>query len=294
MVNPPVWTRRDWLKATLGTALMGAAVSRVQSTALAPPALPLARPMPEGLHPEGWLVSEKYDGVRAHWDGQQLRSRSGHRIALPQALLARLPAGQPLDGELWLGRSRFQPLLSLLQTADAAAPDWQRLRYMVFDWPGGPGRFDERITALRSRLPPPGDGPGLVQVAEQLRFETRADLHRHFHAEVAAGAEGLVLHRADAPWEAGRGHSLLKWKPVQDAEAVVIAHLPGRGRFTGQVGALRVRDAEGRVFSVGSGLDDATRRAPPPVGSLITYQHRGWTSRGLPRFATYLRERGEP
>lgn len=287
-----VWSRRRWLKT--GVLMWGFGGLARADESLRPPSLALARSMPPGLHPQGWLVSEKYDGVRAHWDGQQLRSRSGHRIALPQALLARLPADQPLDGELWLGRGRFQSLMALLENPGAALPDWQRLRYMVFDWPGGPGRFDERMAALRTRLPVPGDGPGLVQLGEQLSFETRADLHRHFQSVVAAGAEGLVLHRADAPWEAGRSDHLLKWKPVQDAEAVVIAHLPGRGRFTGQVGALRVRDAEGRVFSVGSGLDDATRRAPPPVGSLITYQHRGWTSRGLPRFATYLRERMEP
>jgi len=286
------WSRRRWLKT--GVLMWGfGRLARADET-LRPPVLSLARPMPPGLHPEGWLVSEKYDGVRAHWDGQQLRSRSGHRIALPQVLLAQLPSGQPLDGELWLGRGQFQSLMSLLQTADAAAPGWQHLRYMVFDWPGGPGRFDERIAALRARLHAPGEGPGPVEVVEQLSFETRVELRRHFQSMVAAGAEGLVLHRADAPWEAGRSDHLLKWKPVQDAEAVVIAHLPGQGRFTGQVGALRVRDAEGRVFSVGSGLDDATRRAPPPIGSLITYQHRGWTSRGLPRFATYLRERRKP
>ncbi|MBP7519745.1 MAG: hypothetical protein KA896_04810, partial [Leptothrix sp. (in: Bacteria)] len=213
------WSRRRWLKT--GVLMWGfGRLARADET-LRPPVLSLARPMPPGLHPEGWLVSEKYDGVRAHWDGQQLRSRSGHRIALPQVLLAQLPSGQPLDGELWLGRGQFQSLMSLLQTADAAAPGWQHLRYMVFDWPGGPGRFDERIAALRARLHAPGEGPGPVEVVEQLSFETRVELRRHFQSMVAAGAEGLVLHRADAPWEAGRSDHLLKWKPVQDAEAVL-------------------------------------------------------------------------
>jgi DNA ligase-1 len=165
---------RRWLKT--GVLMWGfGRLARADET-LRPPVLSLARPMPPGLHPEGWLVSEKYDGVRAHWDGQQLRSRSGHRIALPQVLLAQLPSGQPLDGELWLGRGQFQSLMSLLQTADAAAPGWQHLRYMVFDWPGGPGRFDERIAALRARLHAPGEGPGPVEVVEQLSFETRVEL----------------------------------------------------------------------------------------------------------------------
>jgi DNA ligase-1 len=60
------------------------------------------------------------------------------------------------------------------------------------------------------------------------------------------------------------------------------------------VGALRVRDAEGRVFRIGSGLTAELRRSPPPLGSRITYRYRGQTSQGLPRFATFWRMRDEP
>jgi DNA ligase-1 len=81
---------------------------------------------------------------------------------------------------------------------------------------------------------------------------------------VAAGGEGLVLHRADAPYQTGRTEALFKFKPVQDAEAVVIGHAPGHGKYAGLVGALRVRNDAGQVFLLGSGLKDAQRREPPP------------------------------
>ena len=82
---------------------------------------------------------------------------------------------------------------------------------------------------------------------------------------------------------------LLKLKPLQDADAVVLAHLPGRGRHQGRLGALRVRRADGLVFDIGTGLSDAQRGSPPAVGSLITYTHRGHTEAGVPRFASFLR-----
>jgi DNA ligase-1 len=53
--------------------------------------------------PTPYLVSEKYDGVRALWDGQTLRSRAGNTIAAPAWFIAKLPK-QPLDGELWIAQ----------------------------------------------------------------------------------------------------------------------------------------------------------------------------------------------
>jgi DNA ligase 1 len=47
----------------------------------------------------------------------------------------------------------------------------------------------------------------------------------------------------------------------------------------------------GRKFSIGSGLTEAERESPPPVGTVITYRFRGLTAKGLPRFPTYLRIR---
>ena len=100
-----------------------------------------------------------------------------------------------------------------------------------------------------------------------------------------------MLHRADALYLSGRSPVLLKLKPVHDAEATVLAHLPGRGKHAGRLGALRVRNAEGVAFNIGTGFSDAERDNPPPPGTLISYAHRGHTDSGVPRFASYLRRR---
>jgi len=85
--------------------------------------------------------------------------------------------------------------------------------------------------------------------------------------------------------------TLLKVKPFDDAEAVVIAHRPGTGRNEGRLGSLRVRAADGREFSIGTGFSDAQRESPPPLGATVTYRHRGLTRKGLPRFPAFLRVR---
>jgi DNA ligase 1 len=108
-----------------------------------------------------------------------------------------------------------------------------------------------------------------------------------------AGGEGLMLHRADAPYRAGRSDDLLKLKSRADAEAVVIGYLPGKGKYAGMLGALIVECADGLQFNLGTGLSDVQRRHPPPLGTRITYGYQGLTARGVPRFARVLRIRDD-
>src|SRR5690606_22740160 len=63
-----------------------------------------------------YWVSEKLDGVRGYWDGQTLRFRSGSPIRAPAWFVAGLPA-TAIDGELWLGRQRFDEVSGLLRQA---------------------------------------------------------------------------------------------------------------------------------------------------------------------------------
>ena len=102
-----------------------------------------------------------------------------------------------------------------------------------------------------------------------------------------------MLHRGDALYRAERSQALLKVKTHEDAEARVMAHLPGQGKYAGLMGALLVESADGRRFRIGSGFSDTLRREPPALGSWITYRFRGLHESGLPRFATYLRVRSD-
>jgi DNA ligase-1 len=78
-------------------------------------------------------------------------------------------------------------------------------------------------------------------------------------------------------------------KPFDDAEAIVIAHLPGKGKHIGSMGALRVRAPDGREFALGTGFTDEQRKNPPALGETVTYRYRDITNNGLPRFASFLR-----
>lgn len=257
----------------------------------APPDLLLAEVMPPGLDPAAYLVSEKFDGVRAYWDGRALWFRGGGRIPAPAWFLERLPP-VPLDGELWMGRGRFEELSGEVRREQPRDEAWRQIRYLIFELPGAPGPFEARARAIEALVARVG-WPQLEAVA-QTRVKDRSELQARLQAVLKAGGEGLMLHRADAPYVTGRSDALLKLKPLLDAEAVVVGHLPGKGRLAGLVGALEVETPEGRRFRIGSGLTDVLRRDPPPLGATITYTYRGLTRTGLPRFPAYLRLRTVP
>jgi DNA ligase 1 len=290
--------RRDSLRVLAATALgLGTGVPRIASAAPAVPAekvsvspqpspLTLARHVPNDWDPQGWLISEKLDGVRAWWDGRDLRFRSGKPIVAPRWFLADLPA-HPLDGELWLGRGTFEALVSAVRRQSPTDAAWRSVGFHVFESPGSPGTFANRLADLSERWH--RQPSSIWRVTPQKVMSDRAAVQDWLSQVLQQGGEGLMAHRLDAVYESGRSDALLKIKARQDDEAWVIDHLPGQGRLSGQIGALKVRNRAGVEFELGSGLTEDIRHHPPEPGQLVTYRYQGLTAQGVPRFASFWR-----
>lgn len=252
------------------------------------PKLLLAKVYKKSSDLSHYWASEKYDGVRAYWDGQQFISRHGNVYHAPGWFTQGFP-DHSLDGELWLARNHFAQLLSTVSKDIPVDAEWRQLTYHVFELPEAPGTFSERIVALKLLLDNV-DSPYLKMV-EQYRVNSHEALMTKLDDVVKAGAEGLMLHHAGALYTTGRSDALLKVKRYKDAEAQVIKHLPGKGKYTGMMGALLLETPEGIRFKIGSGFSDAERQHPPAIGSVVTYKYYGKTKKDKPRFASFLRVR---
>ncbi|MBC3880070.1 DNA ligase [Undibacterium sp. LX40W] len=234
-----------------------------------------------------YLVSEKLDGVRAYWDGKALLFRSGRKIHCPPWFTQGFPAF-PIDGELWIARGKFEELSAAVRRQRADDAEWKQIKYCLFELPDSLGDFEQRLQTLQA-LPKRLQVPWLT-VVEQNRFNTKEQIREYFQKLIADGAEGIVLHLAEANYENKRSDKIFKYKPYFDAEAIVIKQLTGNGKFSGMMGALLVEDRFGKRFKLGSGFDQDLRKKPPPVGSWVTFRYRDSTESGIPRFATYLRQ----
>jgi DNA ligase-1 len=241
--------------------LAGLLCAPIITASAEPPPLALANDYEDAdIYLPSYWVSEKYDGVRAYWNGQQLLTRAGNVIHAPD----------------WF-------------THGWPATAWHNIRFMVFDLPTHGGPFGARLAALQPLLT--SMAIDWVRQVPHFRVADEAELEKRLQNIAAAGGEGLMLHRHDSLYRAERSDDLLKLKPYQDAEAQVIGHLPGQGKYSGMLGALLVRNADGRQFRIGTGFTDEQRRHPPAIGSRVTYSYHNLTARGIPRFARFVRAR---
>ena len=236
-------------------------------------------------NPRGYWLSEKCDGVRGRWDGQNLTTKNGRAIAAPGWWLAGLP-DMALDGEIWAGRGRFEQVQALT-ARKVAGMGWEGVRFMAFDAPEIAGTFAERWAVVTSLVAGSTWAP-LAHRACTGRDDLAAELAR----VIAAGGEGVVLHHPLSEYQAGPTWTMMKLKARDDAEARVVGYNEGGGEWRGTVGSLQLVTPTGQEFSL-AGLPDAVRTAPPAIGEIVSYWHRGLTNNGVPREARWHRVRGE-
>jgi DNA ligase-1 len=254
-----------------------------------------------------WLWSEKLDGRYALWDGGVTRgmlvtdvpwantekdtkafiatglwSSLGKPVFAPDWFLDQMPPFL-VDGELWMGRGRFQECMSITKRH---VPDarWHDVRFMVFGAPLarnflyprvvsktsvvigpyvrerwklediGYATFDKAYKLLRGYFD--ASTPTTVELVEYTRVGM-SSAHAIMTSVCDAGGEGLMLRAPWDVWMPSRGGSMLKWKPWRDAEGVVIGYIAGDKRLAGMLGALIIK-WEGKVFNL-SGMDDCDR-----------------------------------
>jgi len=215
--------------------------------------------MPKNMNVIGCRYSEKYDGVQGIWDGHQLTTKTGNRLAAPKWWLKGLPK-EKLLGELWTGWGDFTRACGIV-CSRSRSDEWRYVKFMIF--PGQENQFSfDHIYS---------------QIIVPERIMTIEEFNEDYETIIALGGEGIVITTPD-----GKQYKL---KPVHDDEGVVIDHIAGAGRYEGLCNGVVLRLRNGRVLRVSAGMTDALRKVPPEEDSIVRFYYNGFTSKGLPRYA---------
>lgn len=149
-------------------------------------------------------MSEKFDGIRAYWDGDRLFSKQGNEISCPPGFTSDFP-NIPLDGELWLGHNSFAQMNGIIRSRDEAS--WKNVKYMVFDLPSSQQPFESRMEELKM-IPLPEH----VRVVENEKCNGVDHLEDYVASVVKRGGEGVMVVEPNSLYKQGRTKSLLKVK----------------------------------------------------------------------------------
>lgn len=245
----------------------------------------LAQTYTHQFDPTGWWMSEKYEGIRAYWTGYELLTRERNRINAPNWFLSFLPAGEALDGELLLGRGKFEETLSVVSKSHGRDPRWESISYMVFDAPEQPGGCEARWAAVEAivKAACKADKRCPLRVAPQTRCVSKTHLEKVFEAVVADDGEGVMLRKAGSPYQQTRSKYLFKYKAWEEEEAKVTGY--ERGKTSGvELGAYVAKLLKtGIEFKVDARhLGGRTKASKLPVGTVITVRFQRYTGSGKP------------
>ncbi|MGF1755360.1 DNA ligase [Vibrio makurazakiensis] len=255
---------------------------------LPPEDLVLANRYEQGIDITQYWRSEKLDGIRAVWDGENLFTRNGNRIYAPRWFIEKLPELK-VEGELWAGRGNFHLVQTTVLDKTPTDEAWKKIDFMLFDMPGAAGDYQKRYYNIIHWVNSINEPH--IKYIEHTPIQSEQELFFELDNIDFDNGEGLMLRKVSSRYQAGRSNDLLKLKRHHDSEALVIGYKPGTGKYKGMMGSVLVRLESGEEFYIGSGFTDAKRLSPPEIGSTITFRYNGLTQNGIPKFARFVRER---
>ena len=138
----------------------------------------------------------------------------------------------------------------------------------------------ERLARLRAIPANP-----LFEVVQTFEIANLEEAQELFKEQLAKGEEGIILKNNDHPWEDKRSKQCVKMKEVIEMDLKITGFAEGTGKASGMTGAIQVENKDGSIkTSVGTGLDDATRkdiwaRQEELIGTIITVKCNGVISR---------------
>ena len=272
----------------------------------------LAKNFDEDVDIDGWYASEKWDGYRSVWNGKNFVSRTGKSFDVPDWYCSIMPPSIALDGELWLGRGKFEDcglLRKKRPTKESEIKKWneewlkKEVVFNVFDIMNLNVEFEKRMKQLKTLVKDRNKCMKKLNINKSnpiLTFTEQTKVNKVEALEMAkevikGGGEGIMLRKPGSLYEAKRSKTLYKIKEVDDMEVRIDGYKNGTGKYKGILGSftcslLNKPDIKCNV----SGMNDKIRNSyltTHPVGTIITITYNGVTGLGKPRHPRYLRIR---
>lgn len=256
---------------------------------------------------EPWGVQCKFNGMRCVATKNGLFTRTGETyISTPHIheSLIEFFNKHPdavLDGELYNYeyRQQLNEINKLVRkTKHITADDLERSKKLIsyyiydgygFDQLGRTEQYVTRKTWIDSNV------VGQYAHIEHVQTHTissQDELTTIYEDYINDGQEGVILRHMLSKYEHRRSYNLLKFKPEDDAEFLIIDIKPGNGNWAGKAKNIVVKMPNGEVFdavfkgTMEQGVECLANK-DYWIGREVTIKYFGLTGLGTPQFARF-------
>ena len=238
------------------------------------------------------------------WDGANFRSRNNNIFNAPLWYKLWMPQGIPLDGELFLGRGKFEDT-GFIRKKEPDDDKWLDIKFKVFDAPNYKGLFEERQNFIEKLIKERCKCKNLINIkynikcplviTKQIKIQSENELEKIFTKLINKNAEGVMLRAPKSPYESKRSLYLLKVKKKFDDECKIIGYNSGTGKYKDKLGSFKcqLKTNSNIKFNI-SGMPDIIRnnyKKTHKIGTIITFTYMELSQKGVPRHPQYLRIR---
>ena len=273
----------------------------------------LAKNLKDRLNKINWkvgvLVQNKFNGARcvATWDGEKvlLKSRKGELyISVPhinkdlEKFFIKYPDAV-LDGELFSNdlRQKLNELMSLIRksknvTAEELKNSESVVQYFIYDGYNMTDSLEQdvayetRKSWIDQNLP---KFSKYYHKVETTLVHSMKEVDEIFGKYVADGQEGVIVRISGSSYENKRSASLLKYKPVEDSEAIIIDIQEGSGNWAG-TGKIITLEWNKKTFNATfkGTMEEGVKFLKEKknwIGKEVKFQYNGLTGFSVPNYA---------
>lgn len=250
-----------------------------------------------------YILQCKFNGMRCVATKNGLFTRKGEKyLSCPHIAesLASFFSKYPdaiLDGELFNNdlRQQLNEISKLIRrTVNISQDDLGRseklVRYYVYDgYDFGISKdccYKERKQWIDTNV---ASSYKYIMPVKDFIINTESDLDKYYSSFIDDGHEGVMLRYANMGYEHKRSKNLLKVKPEDSEEAIIVDIKEGTGNWSG-TGKTITLDWNGKVFdaSFKGSYEEATRFLQDRkkwIGQRVEFLYNGLTGKGTPNFA---------
>lgn len=238
----------------------------------------------------GWLMSEKYDGVRCFWNGNELYSRSGTVITAPKFFTRNFPRS-PLDGELYISKNNYEECAKVIASGEKNHAGWLQMTFIVLDAPAINLLFRQRLSMLE-RAFTEENNLAFLRLVRHTSVKDNSHVTEELKRIESLGGEGVMVKNPCSFYEGRRNWAMLKVKSFHDEEAEIIKKVffklnkPTEKR---RLKALIMKKDNGVEFRLRNGLNSEHNKNNFELGNLVTYKFKGYDQQNKPKFPVYQR-----